>query len=169
MKTYHLLTLFVALGLMVGCGASATSSQRAAAATQPATAYDQAELPDVSWQAGLSRSELGKVALPLWRWLDGDSTEDLGLLEDDGETVHVTIRLRHELYEDEVAHYQRLGLAATQGESAPSGRVTRAQLLELARDHNVLELSGPREAVEPSAEPATATAQADTGAEPTAM
>lgn len=163
MKMHHLLTLLAALTLLAGCGASATSQRADARPTDP----QEVALPDVSWQASLSRRELGKLELHLWQWLDGDASEDLGSLEDEGSTVRVSVRLRHALYEDEVAHYQRLGLTAAEGDDAPTGQVTRAQLLELARDHNVLEL-GTAAQVAPAAE-ATATAQADADTETTAL
>ncbi|MFW5921057.1 MAG: hypothetical protein ACOCUS_04400, partial [Polyangiales bacterium] len=72
--------------------------------------------------------------------------------------VRVRARLRHELYADEVDRYAELGLEAEEGEKAPTGTVTREQLVELVREHDVqlVEAAATAEATEAAEAPADA-------------
>ncbi len=155
---------FVALAAaLAGCGASATET---AHRTTPA-AEEAPSQSAFGWQADLDRREQGRIAQPLWLWLDGDLPEGVDVLGVEDPKVRVTAKLRHALYEDEIDHFARLGFDAVEGSAEIQGLVTRDQLLEAAREHNVLRLdAGATAAEQPSEE---ATAQADTEQSPRRM
>jgi hypothetical protein len=141
MNLHRALASLVALGL-AGCGI--VSSTPATESTTPA-AIDEPQTPSAfAWQSELESAEQMKVTERVWLFLDGDQPEGVETSAEALEPqIRVTAKLRHAVAADDVDYYASFGLDAAEGAEAPSGFVTRAQLLELARDRNVVRLDAP--------------------------
>ena len=151
MKTHLTLACLFALALN-GCGIFSSGS--AAHPTTPAADEEPAAPSAYAWQGELRRPELGKITEKLWLWLDGDAPDGLELASMGGEErLRITAKLETPLDADQVGLLTSLGLEATEGDETTSGLLTRQQLLDLARETNVLRID-PAGAAEPAqAEP----------------
>ena len=153
MKTYLTLACLFALALN-GCGLFSSSSSTTPA---PAAAADEepAEPSAYAWQTELRRPELGKITEKLWLWLDGDAPEGLDLASLGGEDrLRITAKLDAPLDADQVGLLTSLGLEATEGDDSTTGLLTRQQLLDLAREANVVR-------IDPAADAEAAQAETD--------
>lgn len=138
MKTLLTFACLVSLAT-TGCGlfSSGTSARQ----TTPAVDEEPAAPSVYAWQTELRRAELGKITEKLWLYLDGDAPEGVTISAAGAdELVRVTAKLDAPLAADQLGLLTSLGLEAAEGDDSATGLLTRAQLLDLAREANVVRI-----------------------------
>ena len=91
-----------------------------------------------SWREALTNEQVAKVAVVLQRWLDGEDADALGLITSEPGTAKIYARLSEELDPARVDELLALGLDAEADMLVVPGIVTRAQLLAIIRQDDVI-------------------------------
>jgi hypothetical protein len=96
-------------------------------------------MPD--WRKELTTEQQGKLSAELQLWLDGQEPDTLEINMPRPGHVQVYSCYAAPVFGEAVSHFQGLGLDAEEADEVSAGVLSRRQLLDLAKDPQVIALT----------------------------